>query len=190
MGAVIQRVNSFLLVHATRKKILLMFALAIAAFYVMAAVMLPLFQEATAGLRPFDLNTEINAEQMYKELPSYTDESRRLYVGFAIADYVYPIAAGAFFALLWAWMFKKSPNRFFDTLQRYGILLFPFLFTLIDWSENLGFLIVIFSYPAEYPLIGDLAGVLKASKSNFLYSSMLLTLVFILVAIRNRGGRT
>ena len=189
MGSVIQRLNSFLFAHATGKKILLMLVLAIASFYVMAIVVLPVFQEATGGLRPFDLNTDINAAQMYQELPSYTDESRRLYVWFAIADYVYPITTGGFFALLWAWMFSKAPNRFFDKLQSCGIFLFPFLFTLIDWSENLGFLFVIFSYPEEYPVIGDLAGVLKGSKSKFLYSTMLLTLIFIPVAIRYRGRR-
>ncbi len=189
MSAVIQRLNSFLFAHATGKKILLMLALTIASFYAMAFVILPMFQEATGGLRPFDLNTGINAEQMYQELPVYTDESRSLYILFAIADYIYPLANAGFFALLWAWMFSRSPNRFFDQLARYGIFLLPFLFTLVDWSENLGFMFVIFSYPAEYPTIGDVAGILKANKSKFLYSVMLLTLVFIPVAYRYRGRR-
>ena len=166
-----------------------MLILTIVSFYVMAFVVVPVFQEATAGLRPFDLNTGIDAQQMYQELPSYTDESRRLYAWFAVADYVYPIANAAFFALLWAWMFAKAPNPFFAGLRNYGILLLPFLFTLVDWSENLGFLIVIFNYPTEYWAIGDLAGVLKASKSKILYFVLLLTLLFIPVTLRYRAGR-
>ena len=185
----IKRFNNFLFTQASGAKIILMLLLTIASFYVMAFVVVPLFQEATAGLQPFDLNTGIDAQQMYQELPSYTDESRRLYAWFAVADYIYPIANAAFFALLWAWMFAKAPNPFFAGLRNYGILLLPFLFTLVDWSENLGFLIVIFNYPTEYSAIGDLAGVLKASKSKILYFVLLLTLLFIPVTLRYRAGR-
>ncbi len=178
--------SEFLRRHASGRNIGLSLLLAIASFALMAAVFAPAFQEATGGLRPFDLNFGISAEKMYRDLPAYTDESRRIYLGFAVADYVYPAAAGAFFALLWAWMFKRVSSRLFDRLAAAGVLCFPFLFTLIDWLENAGFLFVIFSYPAEYPGIAALAGSLKALKPLVEAVIVLLTLLFACITVRAR----
>jgi hypothetical protein len=186
MARAIHRYNAFLTAQSTGLNILLMFALTVVSFYLMAFVIVPAFNAATAGLDPFDLNFGITAEQMYEELPYYTDESRRLYIWFALADYVYPLANAGFFALLWAWLFRTSPNALLDRLKCYGMLLLPFLFTLIDWSENLGFLIVVFGYPAEYPAIGDLAGLLKGSKSRVLSGIVLLTIGFVAIAASAR----
>jgi hypothetical protein len=189
----IDSLNRMLLQNASGVRALMMFVLAIAALTFMGAVITPAFQDATGGLRPFDLNLEITAEQMYRDLPAYTDRSRRLYLGFAIVDYIYPAAAALFFAMLWAWMFKKWPGRAFDLLQRYGIFLLPFIYMLIDWSENAGFLYIVFSYPEQHYGIADLASALKGSKSNFLYFNFFLTLVFagkaITLAIANRRRR-
>ena len=163
--------------------VLLMLAAAIVSFVLMAAFLTPAFQEATGGLRPFDLNFGISAEVVYRDLPQYTDRSRTIYFWFAIVDYVYPAAAAAFFALLWAWMFRKPPNRFFERLTTAGILAFPFLFALVDWLENAGFLFVIFSYPAKFPGIAALAGTLKGTKPVIELIVVVLTLVFAIVAI-------
>jgi hypothetical protein len=155
--------------------------LAIVSFWLMAGVITPAFQAATEGLRPFDLNFGISADVMYGDLPSYSDESRRLYLWFAVADFVYPAAAAGFFALLWAWMFNKAPNRGFDRLLSIGVLGLPFLFALVDWLENIGFLIVVFGYPNEYRSIGTLAGTLKGAKPLIEIAVVILTLVFAVV---------
>ena len=157
------RFNKFIRDHASGRKVLLLLAVAVVSFALMAAVITPAFQEASGGLRPFDLNFGISADVVYRELPVYTARSKAIYVGFAVVDYIYPAAAAAFFALLWARMFKKAPNRFFERLTRAGVLAFPFLFAAVDWLENAGFLFVIFSYPAEYPRIAALAGMLKGT---------------------------
>jgi hypothetical protein len=180
----LSRFNKFFLRHASGGKVLLLLAVAVVSFISMAAVFAPAFQDATAGLRPFDLNFGVSAEVVYSELPAYTDRSRMIYIGFAVADYIYPAAAAAFFALLWAWMFVKAPNRFFESLTRRGILLFPFLFALVDWLENAGFLFVIFSYPAEYPRVAALAGTLKGTKPFIEAVIVILSLIFAVVAIR------
>lgn len=178
------RFNKFFLDHASGRTILLSLVVAIGSFILMAAVFTPAFQEITGGLRPLDLNFGVSAELVYRDLPAYTDRSRAVYVWFAIADYIYPATAAAFFALLWAWLFKKAPNRFFERLTGVGILAFPFLFALVDWLENAGFLFVIFSYPAEYPRIATLAGTLKGTKPMIEAIIVILTLVFAIVAFR------
>ena len=164
--------------------VLMMLAVTIVSFVLMAAFLAPAFQEATGGLRPFDLNFGISAEVVYRDLPRYTDHSRAIYIWFAVVDYVYPAAAAAFFALLWAWMFKKAPYRLFERLITVGILAFPFLFALADWLENAGFLFVIFSYPAKFPRIAAIAGTLKGTKPVIELIVVVLTLIFAIVAIR------
>ncbi len=178
--------NRILLDGATGRNILLMLVLTIASFWVMAGVVTPAFQEATGGLRPFDLNFGISAETMYRDLPAYTDRSRSLYLWFALADYIYPAAGAAFFALLWAWLFNKAPGPFYARLTAAGILVFPFLFALVDWLENVGFLFVVFSYPEEHRTIGNLAGTLKTIKPFVEAVILILTIVFAAVTLWRR----
>ncbi|HJP05656.1 MAG: hypothetical protein CL799_08150 [Chromatiales bacterium] len=178
----LSRLNSFLLAHASGRSVLLWLVVTIVSFVIMAFLITPAFTEATDGLNPFDLNFGITAEQAYAELPRYTDRSKTLYLWFAIVDYIYPFANSLFFVLLWCWIFNKRTNRFFEILTSKGILLIPFLFALVDWSENVGFLIVVFTYPAEYPDVANAAGMLKSSKRFFLMANVALTLAFAAVA--------
>ncbi len=160
------------------------FCLAIASLILMAAVFTPEFQTATNDLRPLDLNRQLDVDTMYREVATYSDESRSVYVRFAIADFIYPFAAASFFALLWSRMFRNSRSGFATKLKSSGIMLVPFLFMLIDWLENIGFLIVIFGYPDQYPGVAASAAALKGIKSYVLYSVILVTLMFAAAAAR------
>ena len=179
----LSRFNNFFRARASGRVVLLLLVITIVSFWLMAGVITPAFQDATNDLRPFDLNFGIKAEVIYRDLPAYTDRSRTLYIWFAIADYIYPAAAAAFFAMLWAWMFNKVPNQFFEKLVSAGVLIIPFLFALVDWLENAGFLFVIFSYPSEYPVIANLAGTLKKTKPFIELVVVALTLIFAVTAI-------
>jgi hypothetical protein len=181
----LSRFNKFILAHASGRNVLLLLAISVASFAVMAALLAPAFQDATGGLRPFDLNFGVSAEIVYRDLPSYTDRSKSIYVAFAVADYIYPAAAAGFFALLWAWMFNKAQNPGLERLMRAGILSFPFLFALVDWLENAGFLFVIFSYPTEYPRIATFAGTLKGTKPFIELLILILTIIFTAIVIRS-----
>ncbi len=178
MTEMLARFNKTILARATGRAVLLWLVVAIASFGLMAAVITPAFQDATAGLRPFDLNFGISADVIYRDLPVYTDRSRTLYIWFAIADYIYPAAAAVFFTMLWAWMFNKAPKRSFERLIAAGVLVIPFLFALVDWLENAGFLFVIYSYPTEYRGIANLAGTLKKTKPFIEMIVLALTIVF------------
>ncbi|MEC9375736.1 MAG: hypothetical protein VYA80_05115 [Pseudomonadota bacterium] len=169
--------------NPTGLKTLLTFILAVSSLMFMAFIITPAFQEATSGLSPFDLNFDINAEQIYQDLPFYTDQSRRLYLGFAIVDYIYPALVAIFFSMFWAWIFSKAPNKFFDKLISFGILLFPFLYMLVDWAENTGFLLLIYYYPEEFRGIADVASVLKSFKPKVMNFLFVLTLIFITLGL-------
>ena len=176
--------NDFWRQRASGRNVLLLFALAVISFWLMAAVITPAFQDATEGLEPLDLNFGVTAEMVYRELPVYTDRSRSLYIWFAIVDYIYPAAVAGFFALLWAWMFRRWPTKIFYKAVAFGILIVPFCYALVDWLENAGFLFVIFSYPTEYPSIANVAGTLKKAKPFFLLTVLVLTFVIAVIAVR------
>jgi hypothetical protein len=183
--------SAWLMARTSGVAILLALGITVGSFILMAFVFTPAFIEATDGLRPFDLNRGITAETMYAELPFYTDDSRRIYLWFSLADYVYPAAAAAFFCLLWAWIFRRFPSGMFERLVAGGILFFPLVFMLIDYLENAGFLLAIFAYPeTELPTVAWLAGMLKGIKSYFLYSAAILSLVFAAIAVWQRLRRS
>ncbi|MBM4196925.1 MAG: hypothetical protein FJ197_07485 [Gammaproteobacteria bacterium] len=183
------RWNDALLRNATAPRIGLCLALAAASLAMMAGVLTPAFEQAAGGMRPFDLNFGLTAEVMYQQLPAYTDRARLLYLAFAAVDYVYPVAAAGFFALLWAWMFKRAGSSFADRVAGSGILAVPFLHTAIDWAENAGFLFVIFSYPTRYPAIAAMAGTLKTIKPMVAAFILVLTVLFAASVLWTRQSR-
>ena len=176
-------INRFFLAQASARNVLLLLAITIISFAMMATVITPAFQEATDGLRPFDLNRGISGEVMYEELPRYTARSKSIYLWFALVDYLYPAAAAAFVALLWAWMFNRAPNRGYERLTKAGILGVPFMYALIDWLENAGFVFIIFSYPSQYPGIAAITGTLKRFKPFTALIVISLTLVIAVITL-------
>ena len=176
-------INRFFLAQASARNVLLLLAITIISFAMMATVITPAFQEATDGLRPFDLNRGISGEVMYEELPRYTARSKTIYLWFALVDYLYPAAAAAFVALLWAWMFNWAPNRGYERLIKAGILGVPFMYALIDWLENAGFVFIIFSYPSQYPGIAAVTGTLKRFKPFTALIVISLTLVIAVITL-------
>ena len=176
-------INRFFLVQASARNVLLLLAITIISFAMMATVITPAFQEATDGLRPFDLNRGISGEVMYEELPRYTARSKTIYLWFALVDYLYPAAAAAFVALLWAWMFNRAPNRGYERLTKAGILGVPFMYALIDWLENAGFVFIIFSYQSQYPGIAAITGTLKRFKPFTALIVICLTLVIAVITL-------
>jgi hypothetical protein len=176
-------INRFFLAQASARNVLLLLGITIISFAMMATVITPAFQEATDGLRPFDLNRGISSEVMYQELAHYTARSRTIYLWFTLLDYVYPAAAAAFVALLWAWMFNRVPNRGYERLTKAGILGIPFIYALIDWLENAGFVFLILSYPSQYQGIAAIVGMLKRFKPFTALIVLSLTLVIAVVTL-------
>lgn len=176
-------INRFFFSQASGRNVFLLLAITIISFAMMASVITPAFQEVTDGLRPFDLNRGISGEVMYRELPRYTARSKTIYLWFALFDYLYPAAAAAFFALLWAWMFNRAPNLGYERLTKAGILGMPFIYALIDWLENAGFVFIIFSYPSQYPVIAAITATLKRFKPFTALIVVSLTLVIAVITV-------
>jgi hypothetical protein len=175
--------SEFIAARARGRNVLLALALVVALFAVFGLLLIPAFQEATNGLWPIDNSFPPDAAQYFRDLPQYTPASFRAYLWFAFVDYLYPPAFAAFFALLWAWMFRVRPRPLFASLQSRGILLLPFAAALCDWLENAGTLIVLFSYPAELWEVARVAVTFKQVKLLIHGTDVLLTLGFAALAL-------
>ena len=99
------------------------------------------------GVPPFDLQTPLRLEQMVEQLPLYTSEARRVYLWFVALDTVFPVAAGVMLSLILA-----AALRNFDALRQRPLnarwlVLLPLIGTVLDWLENVWFILSIWSGP-------------------------------------------
>lgn len=56
------------------------------------------FATVTQGAEPFDLQNELTLNAIFTQLPTYTDQSHRLYLLFTLVDYLFPFCAGLWVA--------------------------------------------------------------------------------------------
>lgn len=175
--------NDFLVARASGRNVLLVLLLAALWFAIFGLVLIPNFQAATNGLWPIDTTFPTTPELYFEQLRQYTPGSYRAYAWFAFLDYLYPPTMAAFFALLWAWLFRRAPRPVFTRLPGLGILFLPFAGALLDWLENAGSLLVIFSYPRELWGAARFAVACKQLKLAVNGTSALLSILFALIVV-------
>jgi hypothetical protein len=136
------------------------------------------FAAATAGYQPFDLQNPLAVATVLEQLPAYSAESRAIYWLFVLADTIFPaLGALPFTLLLGRALLTLSP-----TLAGRGLALVPFVITLLDWVENVCYVLAIELYPANVTLWATLGVALKNSKIGFGIVSNLVILVLALIA--------
>ena len=136
------------------------------------------FAAATAGFQPFDLQNPLVVAAVLEQLPLYSAESRAIYWLFVVADTVFPALGAVPFALL----LGRALLTLSPTLAGRGLALIPFVVTLLDWVENVCYVLAIQLYPADVTLWATLGVGLKNTKIAFGIVSNLVILVFALVA--------
>ena len=136
------------------------------------------FAAATGAYQPFDLQNPLAVTAVLEQLPAYTAESRAIYWLFVVADTIFPALGGVPFALL----LGRALLTLSPTLAGRGLALIPFVVTLLDWAENVCYLLAIELYPADVTLWATLGVGLKNSKIGFGIASNLVILVLALIA--------
>ncbi len=141
------------------------------------------FQAVTNGYDFIDMQIPITADSILAQLPSYTDDSRRLYLYFMIVDYIFPPLAGLFLSLLWAWMLQLVPTPLTTELFHSPFIAFPFLAALLDWAENIGFFYTVWTYPNYSESLLGAAVWFRELKlifmnANFLGAGIIVVVVF------------
>ena len=176
------RVNQWILKNATLPRVILAFAVMSGLIYWMNTLT-PAFQAATDGHMFFDMQIPITEEMMLSQLPSYTEESKSLYMYFMVIDYLFPPMAGLFTALLWGWMMTRVESGVLVTLSGSGLLLFPFISSLLDWLENIGFLGTALLYPSRIEWLTQSGVLFRQAKLLFMGANAAITLVIVLLLL-------
>lgn len=147
------------------------------------------FPAYAAGAVPFDLQNDLQADQVYAQVAGYTDQARELYYAFTLVDYAFPFFAGLFITATVAFALRYGVPRFYEALVARKLLLVLMLATAFDWLENVLAGLVIALYPAETAWLPGLLVAAKKCKLAFMWVSNGAMLLAVLTAAGTWLGR-
>ena len=128
---------------------LLAAAIAFGSIYVFTGVIEPRFVAQTGGSPPFDLQNRLTVEQVYAQLPTYTDSARQLYYLFAVIDFAFPLFASLFLAGIAAFSLRYLWPRGYDWVTARKLWVLLLLPAFFDWAENIFALTIISAHGHE-----------------------------------------
>jgi hypothetical protein len=131
-----------------------------------------------------DMMFTYSPSSIYEKLTQFGADGRVAYgIFLERVDFLFPAVYGLFFVMVTTFSLSRLfPNR--PALQKLSLL--PLLITLFDYAENLCFLAMLRSYPAELPNFEKLANTFTLAKWTFAAVSIVLLLVATLgLLIRN-----
>jgi hypothetical protein len=178
-----QRLARFFQERASGRNVLLVFCAALGVFALFGMVLVPAFQSVTHGLYPIDMSFPTTPAVIYRELPQYTEASRRVYAWFFALDLIWPPLLATLFALSWCWLATRTRHPLPQQMIARGVLLLPFAEALLDWLENLGFILLINAYPGKLLGLALATGTVKHAKLVLYALCWLVTLLFIALAL-------
>ena len=153
-----------------------------------AGFLLPLIQGmmqgGQGGIQPLDLMMFATPAQYFEMLGKYGEGNLIFYRNVELTvDIVYPIVYLFFFGLLISWLFQRgfasnSPMRKFNIV--------PLGAWFFDLLENITIVILISVYPSQPMALGWLLTLVGSIKWLFAGASIVLILVGLVMAIKNR----
>jgi hypothetical protein len=140
------------------------------------------FPVVAAGAVPFDLQNDLQADQVYPQLAGYTAQAREMYYAFTVIDYAFPLFAGLFISATVAFALRNSLPRFYEALVARKLLLVLMIATVFDWLENLAAIAAIGFYPTEFAWLPVLLVIMKKFKLAFMVFSNGAMFAAVLIA--------
>ncbi len=125
-------------------------------------------------------------EELYEIALSYGEEGRRIYIEKRFSfDVIWPLAYGFFLVVFIQYGIEKGKmNRL-----KYAYLI-PIGAVMLDYLENMMTSIVMYRYPNQTIIIGDLAGVMTSLKWITLsFAFLMLVALFVRLAIQSFSKR-
>jgi hypothetical protein len=101
------------------------------------------------GVKVFDLQPLLTPEDIYAQLPAYTEEAITVYWKFVALDYVFPVTGALSVLILLVMMFRASTSTFSKGMFKARLWLVPLGIIPFDWLENTGFIILIRLVPTK-----------------------------------------
>ena len=150
--------------------------------------LLPLIQAMMqgdkGGIQPLDLMLFATPEKIFGMINEYGEYGRPFYRGVELTvDIIYPIVYLFFFGLLISWLFQRgfastSPMRKFNIM--------PLGAWFFDLIENIFVVTLLSVFPSQPTALAWILVLLTTVKWFFAGSSMLLVLVGLIMAIKNK----
>ena len=136
------------------------------------------------GIQPLDLMLFATPEKIFGMINEYGEYGRPFYRGVELTvDIVYPIVYLFFFGLLISWLFQRgfasnSPMRKFNIM--------PLGAWFFDLLENIVIVILLSVFPSQPTALAWILILLSTVKWFFAGASMLLILIGLVMAIKNK----
>lgn len=140
-------------------------------------------EAASGGMGPIDLQLFYTPGKVYSMVAAYGEAGRASYrIVELTADIIYPIVYTLFFALLITWLFQRGfakDNR----MQKLNVI--PLGAWLFDLLENIGIVSMLSLYPSTPAGLAWITVLFTLVKWLFAAASIVLTLIGLVMAIRN-----
>ncbi|MBI5295512.1 MAG: hypothetical protein HY869_08545 [Chloroflexi bacterium] len=136
------------------------------------------------GPGPLDLRFFTPPARMFEIIGQYGEYNRIFYRNFELTgDILYPIVYTLFFSLLISWLFQRgfAPA---SNMQKWNVL--PFGIFVFDLLENLGIVTLLSVYPSTPVIVAVLTTLITMVKWVFAGGSILLILMGLVMAAKNR----
>ena len=145
------------------------------------------FSERFGGLTPLDLRESYTHQDVCTFMEKIGDSGRMFYAKMLLMlDFAFPLA----YTLFWAAAIAFFWSKFLPCNSKLMyISLLPFAAGLADWLENLLVLSMLFSYPKILNLMVQLANFMTNAKDFFMWVSLLLLLIGLLLYLVRLIGR-
>lgn len=136
------------------------------------------------GPGPLDLRFFTPPARMFEIIGQYGEYNRIFYRNFELTgDILYPIVYTLFFSLLISWLFQRGLEPA-HKLRKWNVL--PFGIFVFDLFENLGIVTLLSVYPSTPVIVAVLTTLLTMVKWTFAVGSVLLILMGLGMAAKNR----
>ncbi len=105
------------------------------------------FKRLSKGLSFLDMQPRLDADSLFEQITSYSQETVNFYLGWSLFDYAWPFITFTTMLFISAWLFRYLSPR----AQQWFVALVTSAYAtvLLDWLENLGFVALVMGLPAE-----------------------------------------
>lgn len=139
--------------------------------------------ETIVGAQLFDLQNDLTAEQVFEQLPKYSDAAIDLYFAFVFVDFLFPVFASLTLGAASAFAIRYLSSTWYEkinSLNLFAVYLIPAIF---DWVENISAITVITTYPKELTAVAGLLVMAKKGKLSTLVAVQLISWTFLCLAL-------
>jgi hypothetical protein len=165
----------------------LVFVLLLLDFFFMGFIMpliSGLLKDGTGAQQPMDLRFFSTPEKLYLLAGSYGEYGRAFYRSVELSvDIIYPIVYTLAFGLLISWLFQRG---FKSDSKMQNLNIVPVGAWLFDLLENLGIVTLLSIFPGQSIAVAWLTIIFTMIKWIFAGASMLLIVIGLVMAAKNR----